>query len=344
MLFKSQYKMGMRENPDLDVFGYWQTKPYEPPVAQNGKVPRNEFGNVELFQKSMLPIGCIHLQLPNLSRVCSKLKIDCAPAVVGFDAHKGFSHAVYDGYVFCEEFKDIVIDAYYEDERNNRVKEEEKRKQKIYDNWKKLTRSLLIREKLKLKYGNKESAECYQASSTSKVDNEADEKEEPYKKELNEIDPPVQKSVEKAKSIFKKPTQQQSKATTSNGKRQRKSSRKKKDESEDDDYEEPFIVNDSDEDDCKPKSKRTKKAAITKPTSKPVETFKETIKKALNLNKNEPTNKRISTRSTRSRHQNDHDDIEDDDAKENEQEEVFVSVTQSQANLHDSLNLSEDDD
>jgi xeroderma pigmentosum group C-complementing protein len=97
-LKRSEYKAGCRDNPDLDLYGFWQTKAFEPPVAEAGRVPRNEFGNVELFQRSMLPIGCIHLKgMPNLNRICRKLNIDCAAAVVGFDAHGGFSHAVYDG-------------------------------------------------------------------------------------------------------------------------------------------------------------------------------------------------------------------------------------------------------
>ena len=92
------FKIGLRENPDLDLFGYWQTKMFEPPFAENGRIPRNEFGNVELFQPCMLPIGCVHIKgCPNLNRCCRKLNLDCVAAVVGFDAHGGFSHAVMDG-------------------------------------------------------------------------------------------------------------------------------------------------------------------------------------------------------------------------------------------------------
>lgn len=113
----------------MDLYGYWQTKQYEPPYAENGRVPRNDFGNVELFQPHMIPHGCIQLKnMPNLNKVCRKLNIDCAAAVTGFDAHGGFSHAVYDGWVICEEFKDVVIDAYREDEREQARKLIEKNK------------------------------------------------------------------------------------------------------------------------------------------------------------------------------------------------------------------------
>jgi xeroderma pigmentosum group C-complementing protein len=46
----------------LEVFGFWQVEDYVPPPAENGKVPRNEYGNVELYKRCMLPKGTVHLQ------------------------------------------------------------------------------------------------------------------------------------------------------------------------------------------------------------------------------------------------------------------------------------------
>ncbi|KAL5286585.1 XPC family protein [Megaselia abdita] len=136
----------------LEVFGFWQTQEYEPPVAENGIVPRNAYGNVELFKTCMLPIGTVHLQLPGLNRVCKKLRIDCAPAVVGFDFHGGWSHPMYDGFVVCKEFEQKVIDEWNRAEDEYEKKEEEKYQERVWGNWKKLIKAMLIREKLKLKY------------------------------------------------------------------------------------------------------------------------------------------------------------------------------------------------
>ena len=212
--------MGVRENPDLELYGFWQTKPFEPPVAKNGKVPRNDYGNVELFQQSMLPIGCVHLRLPNLNKLCRTLGIDCAPAVVGFDAHHGFSHAVYDGWVVCEEFKDIVIDAFKEDERQNEIKMIEKKKERIWSNWKNLIRSILVRERLKIKYGDQKKIKTATNSKTKKdlLENDEDdgtkiENEEPvfkvkqspdFQDELQEYKPITKKNPRKKKVTKKK--------------------------------------------------------------------------------------------------------------------------------------------
>lgn len=46
----------------LELFGYWQTQDYEPPTAEDGIVPRNAYGNVELFKPCMLPKKTVHLQ------------------------------------------------------------------------------------------------------------------------------------------------------------------------------------------------------------------------------------------------------------------------------------------
>jgi xeroderma pigmentosum group C-complementing protein len=52
----------MLDSQPLEIFGPWQTEDYVAPPAENGKVPRNEYGNVELFKPCMLPKGAVHLR------------------------------------------------------------------------------------------------------------------------------------------------------------------------------------------------------------------------------------------------------------------------------------------
>ena len=75
----------MRKDEPLEVFGKWQTVLYVPPPAVNGKVPRNEYGNVELFKPWMLPKGCAHIPINGMTRLLRKLDIDAAPAMMGWD-------------------------------------------------------------------------------------------------------------------------------------------------------------------------------------------------------------------------------------------------------------------
>uniref|UniRef100_A0A8D1JSK1 p125 n=1 Tax=Sus scrofa TaxID=9823 RepID=A0A8D1JSK1_PIG len=168
----------LRDHNDLPLFGQWQTEEYQPPVAVDGKVrakfsgvgttkilcswpdpcatpqvPRNEFGNVYLFLPSMMPVGCVQLNLPNLQRVARKLNIDCVQAITGFDFHKGYSHPITDGYIVCEEYRDILLAAWENEQALIEKKEKEKKEKRTLGNWKLLVKGLLIRERLRLRYG-----------------------------------------------------------------------------------------------------------------------------------------------------------------------------------------------
>ena len=73
-------------------------------------VPRNDHGNVDMFQECMLPIGCVwinDLDTNTVAKVCRKLNIDYAKPIVGFQPKKGFP--MYEGVVVCEEFKVKII-------------------------------------------------------------------------------------------------------------------------------------------------------------------------------------------------------------------------------------------
>ncbi|XP_013135157.1 PREDICTED: DNA repair protein complementing XP-C cells homolog isoform X2 [Papilio polytes] len=137
----------------LEIFGPWQVIDYEPPVAENGIVPRNAYGNVELFKECMLPKGTVHIKLPGLNRVAKKLNIDCAPALTGFDFNSGGSHPVYDGFVICKEFEEVITEAWVKNQEELEQKEREKIDARVYGNWKRLIKGLFIRERLKARYG-----------------------------------------------------------------------------------------------------------------------------------------------------------------------------------------------
>ncbi|KAF2894976.1 hypothetical protein ILUMI_11209 [Ignelater luminosus] len=136
----------------LELFGKWQVGDYVPPIAENGIVPRNAYGNVELFKPCMLPKGTVHLHLPGLNKIAKKMDIDCAPAVVGFDFHTGGSHPTFDGFVVCEEHSESLIAAWYMEQEEQEKREQEKLEKRVYGNWRKLIKGLLIRERLKARY------------------------------------------------------------------------------------------------------------------------------------------------------------------------------------------------
>ena len=65
----------------------WQTAPWHPPaLGANGAVPKNAFGNYELWDGDtrLLPAGCVWVRLPKVAVVAKSLGLDFAPAVTGF--------------------------------------------------------------------------------------------------------------------------------------------------------------------------------------------------------------------------------------------------------------------
>ncbi|XP_076048553.1 DNA repair protein complementing XP-C cells homolog [Oratosquilla oratoria] len=171
----------------LEVFGEWQVEDYEPPVARDGKVPRNEYGTVDLFKPCMLPKGCVHIPINGINRLAKKLQIDCALAMTGFDFHCGGSHPVYDGYIICEEFKDILLDAWNEEQVEQCRREEEKRLQRIYGNWKRLIKGMIVREQIKEKYGELPPPE-YEKEKEEKKDSTDKKMKQTQKKKIKQED------------------------------------------------------------------------------------------------------------------------------------------------------------
>lgn len=47
------------------LYGKWQTELFVPPSIVDGYIPRNSFGNFELFHAHMLPQGAVHVKCMN---------------------------------------------------------------------------------------------------------------------------------------------------------------------------------------------------------------------------------------------------------------------------------------
>jgi xeroderma pigmentosum group C-complementing protein len=65
----------------------------------------------------MLPKGTVHIPINGLQRTLRKLNIDAAPAMMGWDFSGRGCHPVFDGYVVCQEFEDLVLDAWNKDQQ-----------------------------------------------------------------------------------------------------------------------------------------------------------------------------------------------------------------------------------
>jgi len=70
---KREHEIAMAENNDQPVmeglYAEHQVELYLAPPIENGVIPKNGYGNIDLFVNSMLPPGAIHLPcIPSVRR------------------------------------------------------------------------------------------------------------------------------------------------------------------------------------------------------------------------------------------------------------------------------------
>ncbi|VDO50304.1 unnamed protein product, partial [Onchocerca flexuosa] len=165
----------LKESRSLELYGYWQTEPYVPPKVVNGRIPRNEFGNLYVYKSSMVPEGCVHLQLSGLAAICRQLDIDCVPAVVGWEFHKGGNHPMLvldkyfsiffltirkikcdfcsiDGCVILKKHERILREAWKEFYEKKQVAAKKRLKERALKNWRRLVKGMLTMKKVRAKF------------------------------------------------------------------------------------------------------------------------------------------------------------------------------------------------
>ncbi|KAI9193599.1 uncharacterized protein BJ171DRAFT_251761 [Polychytrium aggregatum] len=140
------------DSSKIGLFGIWQTELYKPPIIEDGIIPKNQFGNIEILHESMVPIGGVHIKVSGLGKVAQKLNIDYANAVTGFEFNKGKSTPVYQGIVVAEEYQEILLEAYREITIAKDRKQAEQKAVRALGNWTKLVNRLLLRSRIRETY------------------------------------------------------------------------------------------------------------------------------------------------------------------------------------------------
>ena len=104
---------------EMALYAYFQTIPYEPPPVVEGRVPKNVYGNLDIYVPSMVPAGAIHVRHRDAVQATRILGIDYAEAVTGFDFKGRRGTAVVDGIVVAREFHEALREVIrgLEDER-----------------------------------------------------------------------------------------------------------------------------------------------------------------------------------------------------------------------------------
>ncbi|EAW11286.1 putative DNA repair protein Rad4 [Aspergillus clavatus NRRL 1] len=134
---------------EVPLYAYFQTEIYKPPPVMHGKVPKNSYGNLDVYVPSMVPPGGIHIRHANAAHAARILGIDYAEAVTGFEFRGRHGTAVFQGIVIASEYQEALEEVLMSLEDAKRQAESEKKSAEMLSLWKNLLLRLRIAERVK---------------------------------------------------------------------------------------------------------------------------------------------------------------------------------------------------
>ena len=156
----------------IGLYAAFQTQVYVPPaVGSDGKIPKNQYGNIDVYVPSMIPDGAVWVRMPEAKLAAKLLKVDYADAVTGFDFKGRHGTARIDGVVVAEqhfEAMEIACDALREGREDDLMAE---RRREALRLWRKFLVGLREVDRIEGYLRNAEEAE------TSKMEEEEHTKE-----------------------------------------------------------------------------------------------------------------------------------------------------------------------
>ena len=142
------------------LFSWEQTDWIIPPPIENGIIPKNNFGNIDLYVDSMLPEGAVHIPRRGTVKICKRLGIDYAEAVVGFEFGHRMAVPVINGIVVAIENYETVMEEWEKDEAERVRKEDERRTKVAIGMWRKMLMGMRIIERVREEYGDEAGDEA----------------------------------------------------------------------------------------------------------------------------------------------------------------------------------------
>ncbi|KAL4929884.1 putative DNA repair protein Rad4 [Aspergillus undulatus] len=137
------------EPEETTLYAFFQTELYKPPPVVKGKVPKNAYGNLDIYVPSMVPPGGVHIRHLDAAHAARLLDIDYADAVTGFNFKGRHGTAVLQGIVVASEYHEAVLEVLHcleEEKLRNAVEE---KTAEVLRTWKNFLLKLRIAERVK---------------------------------------------------------------------------------------------------------------------------------------------------------------------------------------------------
>lgn len=134
---------------EIPVYALFQTDIYKPPPVVQGRIPKNVYGNLDIYTPTMVPPGGVHITHPGACQAAKILGVDYADAVTGFEFRGRHGTAVVRGVIiadeYCEALKEVLSGL-----ENERLQAElEERSAEALGMWKHFLLKLRISERVK---------------------------------------------------------------------------------------------------------------------------------------------------------------------------------------------------
>ncbi|KIV83515.1 hypothetical protein PV11_05535 [Exophiala sideris] len=158
-------------NEGTALYAEYQTRLYEPPPVVDGEIPKNAYGNLDVYVPSMIPAGAVHIRHPLAAEAARILDISYADAVTGFEFKGRQGTAVVDGVVVSMNMCNVmvnVIEALVSQATNEATAA---RSRILLGLWKRWLTALRVRERVQREYGDRE----HEDEATAEADDDDDE-------------------------------------------------------------------------------------------------------------------------------------------------------------------------
>lgn len=144
------------EPAETALYAESQTQVYVPPPVVNGRIPKNVYGNLDIYVPSMVPPGGVHIRRPEAVKAARILGVDYADAVTGFDFKGRRGTAVIAGIIIALEYQEALEDVIEGLQDESRLAALEARSAEALQFWRLFLVKLRIAERVKEYAGDDE--------------------------------------------------------------------------------------------------------------------------------------------------------------------------------------------
>ena len=159
------------------LFAAYQTEQYTPPPVLNRIIPKNMYGNIDVYIAWMVPAGGVWINHPFACGAAKLLSLDWADAVTGFEFRGRTGTAIIKGAVVASEYHEAITETIKALQYAIEEEELHRRSIQILQTWKRFLIALRIRQRIKNYHVEGEELEAA-AAARQQSDSEYNEDDE----------------------------------------------------------------------------------------------------------------------------------------------------------------------